>query len=161
MLVGLISDTHIPSRAEALPDFVAQAFRGVDLILHAGDINDMTVLRALNDIALTEAVAGNTDPAGLAAALGFQLELDLAGFRVGLTHGHLGRGRTTPERALNTFPGAQVVVFGHSHNPLVLNLNGVLLVNPGSPTDKRRQAQYSLGLLSLKKRPEAKLLWFD
>jgi predicted phosphodiesterase len=53
-----------------------------------------------------------------------------------------------------------VVVFGHSHNPLVLNLNGVLL-DPGSSTDKLRQAQYSLGLLSLKKRPEAKLLWFD
>lgn len=162
MQIGVISDTHIPSRKPELPAFVAKAFAGVDMILHAGDINDFSVLRELNNIAPTEAVAGNTDPPGVAEALGTQLLLELAGFRVGLTHGHLGRGKTTPDRAFNTFLGkADVVIFGHSHQPLQKLRDGVLLLNPGSPTDKRRQSKYSLAILSLTKKVDSEILYFE
>ena len=76
------------------------------------------------------------------------------GVRIGLTHGHLGIERSTPERALFTFgplPGdvVDVVAFGHSHVPVVERRSGVLLVNPGSPTDRRRQPAYSFGLLRI------------
>lgn len=162
MRVGIISDTHIPSRAREIPAFVTEAFSGVDLILHAGDINDYSVLRALNSIAPTEAVSGNTDPAGIAESLGFELLLNLAGYRVGLTHGHLGRGKTTPDRAYYTFLGkADVVVFGHSHHPLMEMRRGVLLLNPGSPTDKRRQPKFSVAILSLTNRVDSEILYFE
>lgn len=162
MRIGIISDTHIPSRARELPDFVGQAFADVDLILHAGDINDYSVLRALNAIAPTQAVAGNTDPPGMVEALGFELLLTVSRFRLGLTHGHLGRGRTTPDRAFNTFEGkADIIVFGHSHRPFQGRRDGVLLLNPGSPTDKRRQAKYSLAILTLTKRAESEIFYFD
>ena len=162
MRIGIISDTHIPSRSRELPGFVSKAFSGVDLILHAGDINDYSVLRALNSIAPTEAVAGNTDSPGVAETLGFELLLELAGFRVGLTHGHLGRGKSTPERAYNTFSGkADVIVFGHSHQPLRREKNGVLLLNPGSPTNKRRQPKFTLAILPLTKRVDSEILYFE
>jgi putative phosphoesterase len=160
--IGIISDTHIPSRAPQLPAFVSRAFAGVELILHAGDINDYSVLRALSAIAPTEAVAGNTDPPGMVEALGTELLLDLAGFRIGLTHGHLGRGQTSLDRAFNTFRGkADVVVFGHSHQPLKAVKQGVLLINPGSPTDKRRQPLFSLAVLTLTKRAVGEILYFE
>jgi len=162
MRIGIISDTHIPSRARELPEFVVPAFSGVDLILHAGDINDYSVLRALNAIAPTEAVAGNTDPPGLVESLGMDRILTVAGYRIGLTHGHLGQGRTTPDRAFNIFRGkADVIVFGHSHQPLQAEKNGVLLLNPGSPTDKRRQPKFSLAILSLTKRVDSEILYFE
>jgi len=162
MRIGIISDTHIPSRARELPDFVAQTFAGVDLILHAGDVNDYSVLGALSAIAPTQAVAGNTDPPGVVESLGHELLLTLAGFRVGLTHGHLGRGRTTPDRAYNTFRNkADVIIFGHSHKPSQEMREGVLLLNPGSPTDKRRQPMHSLAILSLTKRVDSEILYFE
>jgi len=162
MRVGIISDTHIPSRARELPAFVAQAFAGVDLILHAGDISDYSVLQALNAIAPTEAVAGNIDPPGLVESLGQERLLTLAGYRIGLTHGHLGRGRTTPDRAFNTFKDrADVIVFGHSHQPLQAEKHGVLLLNPGSPTDKRRQPRYSLAILILAEKVDSEVLYFE
>ncbi|MTI96142.1 MAG: metallophosphoesterase family protein [Firmicutes bacterium] len=161
MKVGVISDTHIPRRRKALPDFVAETFAGVDLILHAGDINEQSVLDALARLAPVEAVAGNTDPPELVEALGYQKLLELNGFKIGLTHGHNGKRRETPERARASFPDADVVVFGHSHKPLVRTTDGCLLLNPGSPTDKRRQPRYSLGMLYLRSRARGKILYFD
>lgn len=161
MLIGVISDTHIPRRRKSLPTFVLDTFKRVDLILHAGDINDFSVLKALNRIAPTEAIAGNTDPAGLVQALGRKKLLTLCGYKVGLTHGYLGKGISTPLRAYNTFPGADIIVFGHSHQPLEKWYKGCLLFNPGSPTDRRNEPKYSLGILELGETIESKLLYFD
>jgi putative phosphoesterase len=158
--IGVISDTHIPRRGRQLPPQVAELFAGVELILHAGDINDWSVLRELNAIAWTEAVAGNTDSAAMADILGYRKTLQLCGLQIGLTHGHLGRGRTTPERAWHTFPQADVVVFGHSHQPYNHVHRGVLLLNPGSATDKRREPKFSVAILTLDQRPQAEILRF-
>lgn len=160
MRIGVISDTHIPRRRAELPPEVAAAFAGVELILHAGDINDWSVLRQLNAIAPTEAVAGNTDPMAMAEILGYRQELELAGFRIGLTHGHLGLGRTTPERARQSFRDVDVVVFGHSHQPYNRVQRGVLLLNPGSATDRRREPQCSVAVLSLDDHPTAEIIYF-
>ena len=149
MRIGIISDTHIPRRGNTLPQFVLEAFSNVDMILHAGDINDWSVLRELNELAPTTAIAGNTDSPAMADILGQKITLELDGFQVGLTHGHLGRGKTTPERALHTFPDADVIVFGHSHQPYNKDHNGQLLLNPGSATDPRGEPRPSVAILTL------------
>ncbi len=160
MRIGVISDTHMPRRGRQLPPQVAELFAGVELILHAGDINDWAVLRELNAIALTEAVAGNTDSAAMADILGYRKTFQLKWFQIGLTHGHLGQGRSTPERAWHAFPQADVVVFGHSHQPYNRIHRGVLLLNPGSATDRRREPQCSVAILTLQKKPQAKIIRF-
>ena len=138
MLVGLIADTHIPYRRRYLPVAALKALEGVDLILHAGDINVPQVLDLLRSIAPVEAVAGNGDGDDLAQILGDSKILQLNGYMVGLTHGHLGKAKTTPDRAFAAFTDVDVIVFGHSHIPLIEKRGSTLLVNPGSDSEERR-----------------------
>jgi putative phosphoesterase len=150
--VGVISDTHISDRRRVIPAAVWQAFADVDCILHAGDIARQDVLDELAALAPVHAVYGNMDPPELASTLKSVLVLDLDGARIGLTHGHLGRGRTTPQCALSLFTGVEglrAVVFGHSHEPYNSVQRGVLLFNPGSPTERRRQPRPSYGFLTI------------
>lgn len=138
MRIGLISDTHIPGRARQIPAEVLAAFRGVDLILHAGDLVALSVLDQLSAIAPVEAVAGNNDGPEVVERWGWQRQLTLEGHHIGLVHGHEGRGRHTIDRALSHFPDFDCVVFGHSHSAVVEQRGRTLAVNPGSPTDRRR-----------------------
>lgn len=146
----MISDTHIPKRAKAIPAEVLTAFAGVDLILHAGDLVDPRVLEPLEQIAPVIAVAGNNDPPEVAQRWGMQRLLELEGYRIGLVHGHEGKGASTLDRALSHFPDCDVVVFGHSHVAYNAWHGKRLAVNPGSPTDLRRWSPgYSYGMLYL------------
>ena len=150
--VGVISDTHIVDRRRVIPGAVWDAFAGVDCIVHAGDIARRAVLDELAMLAPVYAVYGNMDPFDLANTLPERRVVDLGGVYLGLTHGHLGQGRTLPERARNAFrdvEGLRVVVFGHSHEPYSSVDRGVLLFNPGSPTERRRQPRHSFGLLTV------------
>lgn len=150
MLIGVLSDTHIPARASTLPGRVIEAFRGVDLILHAGDITTLAVLQRLSTLAPIEAVHGNVDPPEVSSVLPRTRIVALDnGKRIGLVHGNSGPGVSTLERARRTFEGQRVdvIVFGHSHTPYCEWHDGVLLFNPGSPTDKRRMKRASYGLL--------------
>ncbi len=149
MTIGLISDTHMYRRAPALPEPVFSAFAGVDLILHAGDLNDLAVLDPLAALAEVIAVCGNTDPWETCTQLRETRLIERAGLRIGLAHGHTGRGRTTAERARSWFTAVDVVVYGHSHLPVIERIDGVLLVNPGSPTDPRRADGPSVALLDI------------
>lgn len=159
MRIGVISDTHMPLRGTTLPDFVLQAFADVDLILHAGDINDWFVLRQLNRLAPTEAVAGNTDAVAMADILGQRRWFELNGWKIGLTHGHLGSGRSTPERALHSCSPADIIIFGHSHQPYNQHHNGTLLLNPGSATDRRREPYASVAILILNQVAQAEIIY--
>ena len=155
MRVALVADTHLPRFGRALPRALVEGFdaAGIERILHAGDWTDPLAVDLLEAIAPVDGVAGNNDGPALRERFPDRRAVDLAGVRVGLTHGHLGPGRTTPERALRAFAGDPVVsaiVFGHSHIPLLERAPGGLwLVNPGSPTDKRRQAAYSWALMTI------------
>ncbi len=149
MRIGVLSDTHIPGRARRLPAPLLAAFAGVDLILHAGDITTADVLQQLRAIAPVEAVAGNKDPVPLALSLGLTREFALGGYRIGMAHGHTGAGKSTVERALGHFRGADCVVFGHSHIPYCQWHDGTLAFNPGSATDRRRSPRCSYGFLYL------------
>lgn len=128
MLLGLISDTHGLLRPE-----VAEAFDGVERILHAGDVGSRDVLLGLERLAPVTAVRGNVD-GGL--DLPDVARLDLAGVRVVVVHGHR-LGSPTPEKVAAAHPRADLVVFGHSHRPLVRRLGDVLVVNPGSAGRRR------------------------
>ena len=159
-VIGLVSDTHVPRRAKALPDTLLQGLQGVDLILHAGDLVASEVLDILGAIAPVVAVAGNMDPPDVRAQLGTSRVLTVDKLKIGLIHGDGSRG-TTAGRARAAFPHAGCIVFGHSHQPLVERHGKVLLVNPGSPTDPRYGHRCSYGLLYVNEgKPSAEIIYF-
>ncbi len=117
----------------------------VDLILHAGDLIGPSVLDDLSAYdASVHAVRGNVDPPEV--DLPETLQLEFGGVNVALVHDS-GRKEGRRKRLARRFPDARVVVFGHSHIPLLEDEYGLLLLNPGSPTDKRRQAEHTFALL--------------
>ncbi|NLV92090.1 MAG: metallophosphoesterase family protein [Firmicutes bacterium] len=146
MKVGLISDTHIPYRARHLPKEIFTLFSQVDLILHAGDLLELSVIGDLSVLAPVEAVAGNVDSFEVRAKLPRRRLLQLEDAAVGLIHGD-GSGYDTPGRALRAFPDADCVVFGHSHRPMIEIRGGKLLVNPGSACDPRTMPEPTVGFL--------------
>ena len=151
--VVVTGDTHLPRFGRSLPARLQHALHTADRILHAGDHTDAFVLELLEAFAPIEAVAGNNDPPDLQERLGQARTVTVEDIRIGLTHGHAGPGRTTPERAVRTFahavPPVEAVVFGHSHVPMVERRDGVWLLNPGSPTDRRRQPTFSFLVLEI------------
>ncbi|HEX6922407.1 MAG TPA: metallophosphoesterase family protein [Bacillales bacterium] len=151
MKIGVVSDTHMPGHAKELPEVLKEGLQDVDLILHAGDWQTLDVYEQFRAIAPIEGVAGNVDGNEVISHFGQKKLLELEGYRIGIVHGHLGKGKTTPDRARRTFEKEDVdlVIFGHSHIPFDEEIEGVRLFNPGSPTDKRRQPKFSYGLLTL------------
>jgi hypothetical protein len=147
MRVVVTSDTHLPRFGRALPRPLVDALRRADLVLHCGDLTQPFVIDLLEEHAPTVAIAGNNDAPELHERLGTARVVEVAGARLGMTHGYLGPGRTTRERALRTFaaadPPLDAICFGHSHIPLVERRGGLWLLNPGSPTDRRRQRAFS------------------
>ena len=148
--LGLIADTHVPDRSRSLHPAVLTIFEkaGVNAILHAGDISVPRVLRQLEELAPALAVRGNRDWFGF-QDLPMQRTIQIGKRRIGLTHGHgnwrqyvgdkmryLLRGPQSFEVALNRsiamMVDADVVVFGHNHEPMVKEIDGRLVINPGS-----------------------------
>jgi putative phosphoesterase len=147
--VAVLSDTHGPRRWKSCPPAVAQRLRGADLILHAGDVCVATVLDELSGYAPVRVVLGNNDGPDVAAwGAPPAAEFELAGLPVAMVHdsgarpGRLGRLR-------RQFPGARLVVFGHSHIPLDASAGDLRIFNPGSPTDRRRQPHGTIGVLRI------------
>lgn len=139
MLVGLVADTHGLIRPEAL-----RALAGVDLILHAGDVGRQDVITALEKVAAVNAVFGNTDAAGFWPAA---IDIDLEGLRVHVSHGH-EVGSPTPERLAARY-NADVIVYGHTHRPLIKQIGPTLVVNPGAAGPRRFNLRPSVALLRL------------
>jgi uncharacterized protein len=150
MRVVVLADTHAPRRWRSCPPRVARELRGADLILHAGDVCTAGVLTELAQYAPVVAVLGNNDGPDVADwGAAATAELNLDGLRVAMLHdsGPAG-GRLT--RMRRAFPRADLVVYGHSHIPLDQSGHGLRIFNPGSPTDRRRQPQGTLGVLHIK-----------
>ncbi|AZZ49657.1 metallophosphoesterase family protein [Rathayibacter rathayi] len=136
----LLADTHLPKRAKALPDEVWQEIDEADLVVHAGDWVDEATLDALEQRAsLLLAVWGNNDPEALRARLPAVAHARVAGLDLRVVH-ETGPATGRETRADAAFPGADVLIFGHSHIPWdSVSPAGLRLLNPGSPTDRRRQ----------------------
>ncbi|MDQ4131297.1 MAG: metallophosphatase family protein [Actinomycetota bacterium] len=149
MYVVALADTHMRAgSSRRLPARARARLARADVILHAGDVVDATVLDELASYAPVHAVLGNND-LELVGALPPTLELELAGVRVAMIH-DAGPSRGRPARLHRLFPQADVVVFGHSHIPVnEPGVDGQLLFNPGSPTERRRQPHHTLGILEL------------
>jgi len=143
-LAVVVADTHIPRRARTLPEGLISHLQRADLILHAGDLMDPTLLEELTTYAPTRAVQGNLDPPE--AGMPETLEFEFGGVRVAMVHDS-GPRKGRRSRMKRRFPGARVVVFGHSHIPWLEDEDGLLLLNPGSPTDRRRQPEHTFALL--------------
>jgi uncharacterized protein len=149
MRIVALSDTHAPRRWRSCPPRVAEHLRTADLILHAGDVCTAAVLDELSAFAPTRAVLGNNDGPDVAAwGAPETLELDLDGLSVAMIHDS-GPSGGRPARLRRRFPGAALVVFGHSHIPLDQSADGLRIFNPGSPTDRRRQPHGTIGLLTV------------
>lgn len=152
MHVVVLADTHAPRRWRVCPPRVAEHLRTADRILHAGDVCTAAVLAELAEYAPVTAVLGNNDGPDV-AEWGAQrtAELNLDGLKVNMVHDSgAAAGRLT--RLTRRFPGADLVVFGHSHIPLdesTPGAPGLRIFNPGSPTDRRRQPHGTLGLLEI------------
>ena len=145
----MLADTHAPRRWKSCPPAVAAQLRGADLILHAGDVCTANVLDELSAYAPVRAVLGNNDRpdvAGWGAAE--TLQFDLCGLRIAMVH-DAGPSAGRPARLRRRFPGAGLVVFGHSHIPLDHTEAGQRIFNPGSPTDRRRQPHGTVGVLEI------------
>jgi putative phosphoesterase len=140
MRIGLIADTHGLLRPE-----VAEAFAGVEHVFHAGDVGSQDVLDGLAALASVTAVRGNID-GGL--DLPDVARLELAGVRVVVVHGHRLASRT-PENVAAAHPDAGLVVFGHSHRPVVGRVGEVLAVNPGSAGRQRFRNPVTVALAEL------------
>ncbi|MGI6712469.1 MAG: metallophosphoesterase family protein [Bacillota bacterium] len=151
MKVGVLSDTHLPRRGKVLSVELWEAFGQVDLILHAGDIIDEAILSDLKALAPVEAVAGNMDFGHLAfSRLPRKKLLSLENKKIGLIHGDGLKG-TTLERARKAFEedSPDCIVFGHSHQPYNKIVHGILMFNPGSCIDPRREPYPSYGILHI------------
>ena len=156
MRLAVVSDTHLPRFGRVLPRALVDGFEreGIDRILHAGDWTTPLAVDLLSELAPVDGVAGNNDGPELHERFGARRIVERDGARIGITHGHLGPGATTLDRARHAFgdePGLQAIVFGHSHVPLLRRPSppgprdapGPWLINPGSPTDRRRRPTFT------------------
>jgi putative phosphoesterase len=162
MLIGLISDTHIPDHAKALPDQLKEALLGVDLILHGGDIYSVSVLDELEQIAPVLAAEGDDDFSITAKdrRVKYKHILDIDGINIWLIH---QKPESLPDITkevprLNESP--DVIVFGHTHSAIVEKQQDILLVNPGSPTFPHYRLELgTVGLLTIDSgKVEAKII---
>jgi len=160
--IGLVSDTHAARSVHELPERLFERLKGTDHILHAGDIASLPVLDALSRIAPVTAVAGNMDPPELRDRLGSRQLLELGGRTIGLQHGHQPHALQDHYIASDyeddrfelffgvmkeQLPGAEIIVFGHFHRPLIKTWRGVLFINPGAIVRPHRQP--TLAILEL------------
>jgi putative phosphoesterase len=156
MKIGIISDTHGLLRAQ-----VFDVFQGVEHILHAGDVGDDDILTELQAIAPVTAVWGNVDGRELRARVPEVARVELGGVSVVMLHG-MQLGSPTPEKAAAAHPDAGLVVFGHSHRPLIRQVGSVLAVNPGSAGPRRFQDPVTVALAELEDgRATARLVDLD
>ncbi len=142
MKVGLISDTHGKLRNE-----VFDVFEGVDRILHAGDIGPYDLLVELEAVAPVTAVYGNTDRFDVRERVDEVARLELGGRSVAVIHGHQ-LGSPTPHDLQVKLPGSHIIVFGHTHRPLIHHGNGTVVINPGSAGAARFGLEPSVAILT-------------
>jgi len=149
VLVAAISDTHLPRGARRLPEACLELVRAADLILHGGDFSTVAVLEELRALGPpVHAVHGNADEPELRELLPTELVVEAGGARLGLVHVP-GPSAGREERLVRRFPGCDAVLYGHTHLPAVERHGGVWILNPGSPTERRRGPFHSMLLLEI------------
>jgi putative phosphoesterase len=164
--LGLVSDTHLPRFGRALPRVLEDGLRAarVSRILHMGDLTDPIAIALFEAIAPFDAVAGNNDPPDVWTRYGRRKIVTVDGVRIGLVHGDAGPSFKPHENAIAAFAPdeADVILYGHSHKPFTERRGRQLVINPGSPTDKRTNPHFSYGILTIADgSPSVELHYFD
>jgi uncharacterized protein len=151
--LAIVADTHLPRGKRLLPQACVQRLRAADLILHAGDLSTVDVLRMFEALGPpVAAVHGNVDAPELRALLPATRIVEADGARIAMVH-DAGPAKGRLARMRRRFPDADAVVFGHSHIPLYERADdGFQIFNPGSPTDRRRQPRHTMGLARVRAR---------
>ncbi len=159
MKIGVVSDTHIPRTAAELPAKLVKGLEGVDLIIHGGDFVETRVIEELREISRFEGVHGNMDPPHVRTVVKRKEVLELGNFKVGVIHGG-GSPHGLEERVWREFSdeSVDIIIFGHSHTPHKAWRQGVLLFNPGSPTDRIFAPFPSFGMLTLEDEIAAEII---
>ncbi len=142
--VAVISDTHLPRGSRALPAACVERLAAADLVLHAGDVSTEPVLAELRALGPPlVAVHGNVDEPALQLHLPRARVIQVGGVRIGMVHAPgPATGRSSRLRA--AFPGCDAIVYGHTHLPQVEQEGGVWILNPGSPTERRRAPAHTM-----------------
>jgi len=144
VLVAAIADTHLPRGSRVLPEECVRRLRAADLILHAGDLVSAAFLEELRALGPpVHAVVGNMDEPALQEALPKETVVDAAGARIGMIH-IPGPRAGREARLAARFPGCDAVLYGHTHVPQVERVEGVWILNPGSPTERRRAPAHTM-----------------
>ena len=146
MDIGIVSDTHLPRGQRRLPQACVERLAAADLIVHAGDLVTLEVLEELRAIGTVVAVCGNVDDAQVRGELPVTATVEAGDCMLAVIHdGGPSKGRLS--RLRTHFPGADAVIFGHSHIPLhARDEDGFQIFNPGSPTDRRRSPFHTMGI---------------
>ena len=149
MIVAVLGDTHLPRGSRMLPQECVRRVRAADAILHTGDHSSVAALDALRALGPpVHAIHGNADEPALRELLPPHLVVELGGARLGLTH-DAGTRAGREERLRARFPGCDAVLYGHTHAPQATLHEGVWILNPGSPTERRRAPTRAMLLLRI------------
>jgi putative phosphoesterase len=144
--IAIISDTHMPRGPRRLPPSCVARLRAADLIVHAGDICTLAVLHEVQGLGTVIAVHGNVDEQAVCRTLPSTAIVRAGEHRIAVVH-DAGPSRGRLERLRRRFPGADAVIFGHSHIPLHERADdGFQIFNPGSPTERRRAPHHTMGI---------------
>lgn len=133
--VGVISDTHVPTRARSIPPQVFEVFQKVELILHAGDLVQLSVIRELEKLASVTAVHGNMDGHEVRAQLPRFTIVNVLDRKIGLIHDPDVLSGMSRMRLIASQSDLDILAYGHTHNPSIRREGRVSFVNPGSPTN--------------------------
>lgn len=145
-MIALLGDTHMPRGSRALPDGCLRMLEAADLILHTGDLTGDSVLALLEAYAPVRAVQGNMDEWPLRERLPERVTVEAEGLRIGLVH-DAGPAAGRHARLRAWFPVCEIVAYGHTHQPEIVRDGGVWIVNPGSPTERRRAPGHTMALV--------------
>lgn len=150
MKIGVISDTHIPVTVSEVPGKLIKALEGCDLILHAGDLIELSVIESLEKISKVEAVYGNMDSAKVCSKLKDKKIINAGNKKIGLMHGY-GDPDNLVSILKQEFSAQKpdIIVFGHSHRPMNEYIDDVLFFNPGSATDTVFAPYRSYGIIEI------------
>lgn len=160
MRIGVISDTHITDKKEELPPKIKEVFKDVDMIIHVGDLVDLSVLEKLKKICPNvKGVQGNMDPHEVREVLPEKEIITAGKFKIGVIHG-IGAPINLMDVTTEAFKNDHVdaIVFGHSHNSTNVVKNGILYFNPGSPTDKIYAKMNSCGIIETNGKIEGRII---
>ena len=160
MKIGVISDTHIPNRAQGIPNKILESLKKMDMIIHAGDLVELNILDTLKSICQNvKAVSGNMDPIEVKKSLPEKQIISVGKYRIGLTHGN-GSPASLIEVVTDIFKNdkVDVIIFGHSHSPINEKRGQILYFNPGSLSDTFFASFNSYGIIEINEEIKANII---